>query len=39
MVELDCETDFVAKSADFQALADRILRGRARPEARRPRRR
>jgi elongation factor Ts len=26
MVELDCETDFVAKSADFQALADRILR-------------
>ncbi len=25
MVELDCETDFVAKSADFQALADRIL--------------
>ena len=26
MVELNCETDFVAKSADFQALADRILR-------------
>jgi len=25
MVELNCETDFVAKSADFQALADRIL--------------
>jgi elongation factor Ts len=25
MIELDCETDFVAKSADFQALADRIL--------------
>ena len=25
MVELDCETDFVAKSTDFQALADRIL--------------
>ena len=25
MVELDCETDFVAKSADFQALADQIL--------------
>lgn len=25
MVELDCETDFVAKSADFQELADRIL--------------
>src|SRR5690242_21483315 len=25
MVELDCETDFVAKSADFQALAGRIL--------------
>ena len=25
MVELACETDFVAKSADFQALADRIL--------------
>ncbi|WP_214371215.1 translation elongation factor Ts [Pseudonocardia sp. H11422] len=25
MVELDCETDFVAKSDDFQALADRIL--------------
>jgi elongation factor Ts len=25
LVELDCETDFVAKSADFQALADRIL--------------
>ena len=26
MVELNCETDFVAKSADFQALADKILR-------------
>jgi elongation factor Ts len=26
MVELDCETDFVAKSDDFQALADKILR-------------
>ena len=25
MVELNCETDFVAKSADFQALAERIL--------------
>jgi elongation factor Ts len=25
MIELDCETDFVAKSADFQALADKIL--------------
>ena len=25
MVELDCETDFVAKSSDFQALADQIL--------------
>jgi elongation factor Ts len=25
MVELDCETDFVAKSADFQDLANRIL--------------
>ncbi|MHA6793273.1 translation elongation factor Ts [Pseudonocardia bannensis] len=25
MVELNCETDFVAKSDDFQALADRIL--------------
>jgi elongation factor Ts len=25
MVELDCETDFVAKSADFQNLADQIL--------------
>ena len=25
MVELDCETDFVAKNADFQALADQIL--------------
>ena len=25
MVELDCETDFVAKSADFQSLADQIL--------------
>jgi elongation factor Ts len=25
MVELDCETDFVAKSADFQALAEQIL--------------
>ncbi|NMH96120.1 translation elongation factor Ts [Pseudonocardia acidicola] len=25
MVELDCETDFVAKSDDFQALADQIL--------------
>jgi len=26
MVELDCETDFVAKSADFQELAAKILR-------------
>jgi elongation factor Ts len=26
MVELNCETDFVAKSDDFQALADKILR-------------
>jgi elongation factor Ts len=26
MVELNCETDFVAKSADFQQLADKILR-------------
>src|SRR6478672_8636455 len=26
MVELNCETDFVAKSADFQALANKILR-------------
>jgi elongation factor Ts len=26
MVELDCETDFVAKSDDFQALASKILR-------------
>jgi elongation factor Ts len=26
MVELDCETDFVAKSADFQALAEKVLR-------------
>ncbi len=25
MVELNCETDFVAKSPDFQALANRIL--------------
>lgn len=25
LVELDCETDFVAKSADFQALAEAIL--------------
>ncbi len=25
MVELNCETDFVAKSTDFQALADRVL--------------
>ena len=25
MIELDSETDFVAKSADFQALADKIL--------------
>lgn len=25
MVELNCETDFVAKSADFQALADKVL--------------
>jgi len=25
MVELACETDFVAKSEDFQALADRVL--------------
>jgi elongation factor Ts len=26
MVELNCETDFVAKSADFQTLADKVLR-------------
>lgn len=26
MVELNCETDFVAKSDDFRALADKILR-------------
>jgi elongation factor Ts len=26
MVELNCETDFVAKSSDFQALADKVLR-------------
>jgi elongation factor Ts len=26
MVELNCETDFVAKSDDFQALADKVLR-------------
>jgi elongation factor Ts len=26
MIELDSETDFVAKSADFQALADKILK-------------
>ena len=25
MIELNCETDFVAKSADFQELADQIL--------------
>ncbi|MBC8090578.1 MAG: elongation factor Ts [Pseudonocardia sp.] len=25
MVELNCETDFVAKSADFQAFADKVL--------------
>src|ERR1700755_3157728 len=25
MIEINCETDFVAKSADFQALADSIL--------------
>jgi elongation factor Ts len=25
MVELNCETDFVAKNADFQELADRII--------------
>src|SRR5439155_17336448 len=25
MVELNCETDFVAKNADFQDLANRIL--------------
>ena len=25
LLELDCETDFVAKNADFQALADQIL--------------
>ncbi|MGH3919197.1 MAG: translation elongation factor Ts [Pseudonocardiaceae bacterium] len=25
MIELNCETDFVAKGADFQALADKIL--------------
>ena len=37
MVELNCETDFVAKSADFQALADQILQVARGPEARRPR--
>jgi elongation factor Ts len=26
MVELNCETDFVAKSDDFQALAEKVLR-------------
>jgi elongation factor Ts len=26
MVELNCETDFVAKSDDFQVLADKVLR-------------
>lgn len=26
MVQLNCETDFVAKSADFQALADSVLK-------------
>jgi elongation factor Ts len=26
MVEIDCETDFVAKSDDFQALAEKVLR-------------
>ncbi|MFC4945396.1 translation elongation factor Ts [Pseudonocardia sp. GCM10023141] len=25
MVQINCETDFVAKSADFQALAERVL--------------
>ncbi len=25
LLELNCETDFVAKSADFQALADKVL--------------
>ena len=37
MVELNCETDFVAKSADFQELADQILQVARGPEARRPR--
>ncbi|MGH3905329.1 MAG: translation elongation factor Ts [Pseudonocardiaceae bacterium] len=33
MIELNCETDFVAKGADFQELADKIVAaaGRARP--------
>ena len=33
MIELNCETDFVAKGADFQELADKILAGanRTRP--------
>ncbi len=25
MIELNCETDFVAKNADFQALADKVI--------------
>src|ERR1051326_5164228 len=33
MIELNCETDFVAKGADFQELADKIVAGarRTRP--------
>lgn len=30
MIELNCETDFVAKGADFQELADKIVTGASR---------
>ena len=33
MIELNCETDFVAKNADFQELADKVLQRRGRPAA------
>ena len=33
MIELNCETDFVAKNEDFQTLADKILRRRGRPRS------
>ena len=31
LIELNCETDFVAKNAEFQKLADEIVRPRPRP--------